>query len=108
VQEAIAHYHELLTDELAQASDAMLTDQLRRRGLVFGDRPLATVLRPRFMTLDRYRLLQHRVRLLMSAFEKVYQRAIADAAFRRQFRLAEWEERLIGHETGLREPSPRS
>ena len=53
MQDAIAHYHELLTDELAQASDAMLTDQLRRRGLVFGDRPIATVLRPRFMTLDR-------------------------------------------------------
>ena len=108
MQEAIAHYHELLTDELAQASDAMLTDQLRRRGLVFGDRSLATVLRPRFMTLDRYRLLQHRVRLLMSAFEKVYRRAIAEPAFRRQFRLADWEERLIGHETGLREPSPTS
>ena len=77
MQEAIAHYHELLTDELAQASDAMLTDQLRRRGLVFGDRPLATVLRPRLMSLDRYRLLQHRVRLLMCAFARAYRRAIA-------------------------------
>ena len=108
MQEAISHYHELLTDELAQASDAMLTDQLRRRGLVFGDRPLATVLRPRFMTLDRYRLLQHRVRLLMSAFGKAYERAVADPAFRRQFRLADWEERLIACETGLAEPSPTS
>ena len=108
MQEAIAHYHELLTDELAHASDAMLTDQLRRRGLVFGDRPLATVLRPRFMTLDRYRLLQHRVRLLMGAFEKLYRRAIADPAFRRQFRLADWEERLIASESGLAEPSPTS
>ena len=44
MQVAVAHYHELLTDELAQASEAMLTDQLRRRGLVFGDRPLATVI----------------------------------------------------------------
>ena len=85
MQEAIAHYHELLTDELAQASDAMLTDQLRRRGLVFGDRPLATVLRPRFMTLDRYRLLQHRVRLLMSAFGKAYERAWPSPARRRDW-----------------------
>lgn len=106
--EAIAHYHELLTDELAQASEAMLTDQLRRRGLVFGGRPLATVLRPRFMTLDRYRLLQRRVRLLMSAFGKAYERAMADPAFRRQFRLTAWEERLIEHDAGLREPSPTS
>ncbi len=108
MQEAIAHYHELLTDELAAASEAMLADQLRRRGLVFGDRPLATVVRPRLMTLERYRLLQRRVRLLMSAFGKAYERAMSDPAFRRQFRLTEWEERLIGHETGLPTPSPTS
>src|ERR671918_2643348 len=86
----------------------MLSDQLRRRGLVFGDRPLATVLRPRFMTLAHYRLLQQRVRLLMRAFGKAYERALADQAFRAQFRLADWEERLLGHDTGLREPSPSS
>jgi uncharacterized circularly permuted ATP-grasp superfamily protein len=108
VQEAIGHYHELLTDELAQASEAMLGEQLRRRGLVFGDRPLTTVLRPRLMTLDRYRLLQGRVRLLMRAFGKVYQRAMADEAFRAQFRLVEWEERLLRYDTGPLEPSPSS
>jgi uncharacterized circularly permuted ATP-grasp superfamily protein len=108
VQQAIAHYHELLTDDLAQASEAMLAEQLRRRGLVFGDRPLATVLRPRFMALARYRLLQQRVRLLMAAFGKVYQRALADPAFRRQFRLAHWEEQLIRHDPGLGQPSPTS
>jgi uncharacterized circularly permuted ATP-grasp superfamily protein len=108
VQDAIAHYHELLTDELAQASEAMLSDQLRRRGLVFGDRPLATVLRPRFMTLGHYRLLQRRVRLLMRAFGKAFERALADQAFRAQFRLADWEERLIRPDPGFREPSPTS
>jgi uncharacterized circularly permuted ATP-grasp superfamily protein len=108
MQDAIAHYHELLTDELAQASQAMLSDQLRRRGLVFGDRPVATVLRPRFMTLADYRLLQRRVRLLMRAFGKAYERALADQAFRRQFRLLDWEERLIRHDPGFQEPSPTS
>ena len=108
MRDAIAYYHELLTDELAQASQAMLSDQLRRRGLVFGDRPVATVLRPRFMTLAHYRLLQRRVRLLMRAFGKAYERALADQAFRRQFRLVDWEERLIRHDPGFREPSPTS
>jgi hypothetical protein len=108
VQDAIAHYHELLTDELAQASEEMLSDQLRRRDLVFGDRPLATVLRPRFMTLGHYRLLQRRVRLLMRAFGKAFERALADQVFRAQFRLADWEERLIRHDPGFREPSPTS
>jgi uncharacterized circularly permuted ATP-grasp superfamily protein len=108
VQDAIAYYHELLSDELAQASEAMLTDQLRRRGLVFGDRPLATVLRPRFMTLAHYRLLQRRVRTLMRAFGKAYERAMADPGFRAQFRLVDWEERLIRDEPGFPEPSPTS
>jgi uncharacterized circularly permuted ATP-grasp superfamily protein len=86
----------------------MLSDQLRRRGLVFGDRPVATVLRPRFMTLAHYRLLQRRVRLLMRAFGKVYERALADQAFRGQFGLLDWEERLIRHDPGFHEPSPTS
>ena len=108
MQEAIAHYHELLTDELAQASEAMLSDQLRRRGLVFGERPVATVLRPRFMTIAHYRLLQQRVRLLMGAFGKAYGRALEDQAFREQFRLLDWEERLIRYDPGFPEPSPTS
>jgi hypothetical protein len=48
--DAIQTYHELLTDELAAESQAQLDDQLRQRGLFFGDRPLTTVLRPRFLT----------------------------------------------------------
>jgi hypothetical protein len=108
VQDAIGFYHELLSDEMAQASQSMLDDQLHRRGLVFGDRPLATVLRPRFMALTHYRRLQRRVRLLMRAFGKAYDRAVADLAIRAQFRLAEWEERLVRHHPGFRASSPTS
>jgi glutathionylspermidine synthase len=108
VQDAIAFYHGLLSDELAQASQAMLDDQLRRRGLVFGERPLATVLRPRFMALAHYRRLQRRVRLLMRAFGKAYESAVTNAAFRAQFRLTDWEEQLVQHEPGFHAPSPTS
>ena len=62
LQEAIETYHELLTDQLAQDSQAQLDDQLRRRGLYFGDRPLCNVLRPRFFTPRQYRFLRQRVR----------------------------------------------
>lgn len=108
MQDAIAFYHGLLSDELAQASQAMLDDQLRRRGLVFGERPLATVLRPRFMALAHYRRLQRRVRLLMRAFGKAYECAVTNAAFRAQFRLTDWEEQLVRHEPGFHAPSPTS
>ena len=108
LREAIASYHDLLTDELAAASQAQLDDQQRRRGLFFAQRPLCTVLRPRFMTPEQYRFLQSRMRVLLRAFDKIYRRAIADADFRTQFGLLDWEEELVGHDPGFRDPSPTS
>jgi uncharacterized circularly permuted ATP-grasp superfamily protein len=108
LSDAIQTYHELLTDELAAESEAQLDDQLRRRGLYFGDRPLCTVLRPRFLTPDDYRYLQARSQLLLRAFDKAYQAALADRAFRAQFGLSDWEEELIQFDPGFRDPSPTS
>lgn len=105
---AIEHYHELLTDDLAAATQEQLEDQLRRRGLFFGSRPLCSVLRPRFFTPDQYRFLKERSSVLLRAFDTIYRAAIDDEAFRRQFRLFDWEEQLIRHEPGFRDPSPVS
>ena len=106
--DAINTYHDLLTDEVAEESHAMLEDQLRRRELIFGDRALCTVLRPRLTTPAQQALLHGRVRTLMRAFGKAYEAAIQDPSFRAQFRLAEWEERMIGIASGFRDPSPHS
>lgn len=108
LQDAIQRYHELLTDELAADSQAQLDSQQRRRGLFFGDKPLTTVLRPRFLTPEQYRFLQQRVALVMRAFDKAYRAALADAGFRAQFGLLDWEEELIRHDPGFRSPSPTS
>jgi hypothetical protein len=108
LQEAIDHYHALLTPDLAADTQAQLDDQLRRRGLFFGDRPLCSVLRPRFLTGAQYGFLQRRVDVLLGAFHKAYEAALGDAAIRAQFRLLEWEERLIAHDHGFRDPSPVS
>jgi hypothetical protein len=106
---AIEHYHALLADDdVAQETQAQLEDQMRRRGLFFGERPLCTVLRPRFLTPDQYRFLQRRVAILLRAFAKIHAAAMADPEFRRQFRLLDWEERLMGHDPGFRDPSPVS
>ena len=107
--DAISDYHDLLSDErLAADSQAMLNDLLDRHGLVFGGRPLCTVLRPRLTTHQRHTWLQHRVRLLMRVFARAYAAAIADPAFRRQFMLADWEETLVQDDPGIRNPSPTS
>src|ERR1041384_1916473 len=103
LQESIDGYHALLTDELAQESAAQLEDQLRRRGLYFGERPLSSVLRPRFLAPGQYRFLQVRIAVLRRAFDKAYRRAIADAQFRAQFGLLEWEEELVKGDPGFRD-----
>ena len=108
LHEAIDFYHNLLTPELAQETSAQLRDQLQRRGLFFGERPLASVLRPRFFIPQQYRFLQERGRLMLSAFGKAHEAAMADAALREQFGLVGWEEELIHADPGFAEPSPLS
>ncbi len=108
LRDAIQIYHDLLTEDLAAASQAQLDDQLARRGLYFGQRPLCTVLRPRFLTEEQRRGIERRIRPILSAFARAYHAALADPAFREQFGLAEWEEALVQHDPGYPEPSPTS
>ena len=105
---AIDAYHSLLTDELAQESHAQLNEQLRSRGLTFGDRLLISVLRPRLLAPEQYRFLQERTRVLLGAFDKIYRRAMQDAGFRQQFALFDWEEQLIHVDPGFADASPVS
>ncbi len=106
VEDAIQAYHDLLTDELAGESQAQLDEQLRRRGLFFGERPLCTVLRPRFLSTEQYRFLQTRVQAIVRTLGKAYQAALADETFRRQFGLEAWEDELVRLNPGFRDPSP--
>src|SRR5437879_59425 len=101
LQDAIRDYHDLLTHDLAAASHARLERLQMLRGLVFGGRPLATVLRPRFLTPEQYRFLCDRVKAVMPAFDRAYRAALADAGFRRQFALTPDEERLLEHDPGF-------
>ena len=91
---AIDAWHTALTDQVGADSEGWLTDQLRRRGLFFGDRPLCTVLRPRFLSVEQYDLLRHRIRGLLGAFDKALEAALADRAVLAQFRLEDWETTL--------------
>ena len=104
----IEAYHGLLTPEIAEASHAHLEGVLRKKGLVFGDRPLCTVLRPRLMTAESYAGLQSQVIPLLRAFRRIHERAVADAEFRKQFRLTDWEEVLFASDPGYSRPSPTS
>ena len=110
--DAVAAYHELLAgtegEQLAADTHGALEEQLARRGLMFGERALCTVLRPRLYAPAQFRLLGTRVTPLMRAFGQAYQAAIADPALRAQFRLADWEEALLDIDSGFEGPSPTS
>ena len=106
--EAIITYHDLLTDTMADDTQAQLDDQLRARGLFFGDRPLCTVLRPRFLTPEQYNFMRAGIHPLLTAFEKISHAAVADREFRAQFGLFDWEETLIHVDPGYRVHAPLS
>jgi hypothetical protein len=108
LRDAIDAYHELLDVELAAESQWRLDEQLRRRGLFFGDRALCTVLRPRFLSSAQYRFLQRHAAVILGAFNTAYRAALEDARVLDQFRLADWECTLVRHDPGFRDPSPVS
>jgi hypothetical protein len=66
------------------------------------------VLRPRFLSLDEYRLLSDRCALVLSALEKARIAAMEDDKLRAQFGLLDWEELLIHDDPGFRDASPTS
>jgi hypothetical protein len=108
LRDAIERFHDLLTNDIAQDSQWQLDEQLRQRGLFFGDRPLCTVLRPRFLSPAQYRYLQRRAALVLGAFATAYEAALTNDALLDQFGLAEWERDLVRLDPGFREPSPVS
>src|SRR5262249_25083705 len=106
--DAIRHYHDLLTPDLAAASHESLAEQQARRRLGFGDRPLCTVLRPRFLTHEQYRLIPRRVPVPLGASAAAHDAAVADAASRRQFLMTPQEEELFLLDPGFPCPMPTS
>lgn len=106
--DAIQHYHDLLTPQMAADAQNHLDEQTKLRGMLFGDRPVCSVLRPRFLTSEQYRFLCSTVKRLAGAFAKVYTAGMADPSFRKQFRLTAAEEELITYEPGFTDPSPTS
>ena len=108
LRDGIERYHALLTDELGGETQRQLDEQLHLRGLFFGDRALCTVLRPRFLSPAQYRFLQSRGAVVLRAFRKAHQAALADESVLSQFGLLDWERQLVRVKTGFRDASPVS
>ncbi len=108
MRDIIAAYNDLAVGrpELAEASQAQLDEVLIPRHLHFGGRPLATVLRPHFLTRAEYQYIRHEGALLLAAFDRAYQRLLADAGFRAQMDLTPEEEDVVQIDPGYATPTP--
>jgi hypothetical protein len=74
--------------------------------LYFGERPLCTVLRPRFLLPEQFKYLRGANRPLLSSFEKISRRAVIDDEFQAQFGLYDWEQTLIKADPGFDNHAP--
>ena len=103
---AIARYHDGLTAELAEESEQWLSARLADRQMMFGTRPLCTVIRPRFLTRGAYQQIQRAGAAIGRAFTRAHEAAMARPDVLAQFRLTDWELTLLGDNDGLPVPSP--
>jgi hypothetical protein len=101
LHEAIAYYHDLChQDDLAQRSWELMVPEMAARDLVFGTRPLCTVIRPMFHTGLSWSYLCARTELVLGAFRKLSEVCLADAKLRGHLSLTPEEEELVMLPTG--------
>jgi hypothetical protein len=101
-QAAIDFYHHLCTTgTLAHDSWEHLLPGMAARGLIFGTRPLTTVLRPLFHTGMDWHYLRWRSTVVLRAFRKLADAMLADPVLRAQVYLTDEEEALVQIPTGF-------
>ncbi|HJU54911.1 MAG TPA: hypothetical protein VJ715_10075 [Pyrinomonadaceae bacterium] len=107
LEDAVSHYHELLTKEdLAEASRRMLDEGLERARLIFGGRRLSPYLRPHFVTETDWARVTRVCETIWSAIQKVKDAAVEDDALIDELGLTEKEKELVAIDPGYREVSP--
>jgi hypothetical protein len=101
-QAAIDYYHELCTTgTLAQDTWEHLLPGLGARRLIFGARPLTTVLRPLFHTGMDWHYLRWRSTVILGVFRKMADAMLEDPVLRAQVYLTPAEEDLVQIPTGF-------
>src|SRR5262245_53306016 len=108
LEDAIAHYHALLDADTAHATHRLLTAEQRARNLFFGERPLVSVLRPRFITAAQNAHVQSACGLVAAAAHRLAHKMLDDPSLRADLELTPGEERLIAMHPGYAEPSAHS
>jgi uncharacterized circularly permuted ATP-grasp superfamily protein len=108
LEQAIADYHALLDQNSAREMHHQLLQQQKMRYLMFGQRPICTVLRPRLLTTAQYQLLQNACHLLTEAMNTIASELLKNPALRTGLALTAQENALIEVDPGYAEPSAHS
>jgi hypothetical protein len=107
LNQAVAHYHELLNDrDLASESLALLDAGLENAKLIFGGRRLSPYLRPHFVAEDDFAQVIRVCETVWSAIEKVKDAAVSDESLLIELGLTEIERELVKIDPGYRAVSP--
>ena len=107
--EAVARYHDLLTDEtLAETSRTMLDEGLERARLIFGGRRLSPYLRPHFVSEEDFSLISTVCETVWSAIQKVKDAAISDPSIVDDLGVTDVERDLVSINPGYKAVSPTS
>jgi hypothetical protein len=107
--EAVARYHDLLTDEtLAETSRTILDEGLERARLIFGGRRLSPYLRPHFVSEDDFRRISSVCETVWSAIQKVKDAAISDPSIVDDLGVTDVERDLVSINPGYKAVSPTS
>ncbi|MYJ78915.1 MAG: circularly permuted type 2 ATP-grasp protein [Caldilineaceae bacterium SB0670_bin_27] len=104
---AVSRYHDLLSRPgLANDSWDLLTARMAERNMVFGERPLCTVLRPLFYSPQEWVYLVNRTELILRLFDRLARLMLDDDKLRAQIHATPEEEHLLSIDHGYRTTIP--
>jgi uncharacterized circularly permuted ATP-grasp superfamily protein len=107
--EAVARYHDLLSNhDLAESSRALLDEGLEKAKLIFGGRRLSPYLRPHFVSESDFARICQICETVWSAIQKVKDAAVADPHVVDDLGLTEIERELVAIDPGYVAISPTS
>ncbi|MBQ7501171.1 hypothetical protein IJT93_00450 [bacterium] len=107
-QAAVSHYHALLERRDVKAFAENLQEELKKRGAIFGGRPLCPFLRPHFIGREQYLLMQDAVRGIFRALSVLRPRLLKEEKFKKILGFTEAERELIEVDPGYEEFSVTS
>lgn len=107
LKDAVAYYHELLTDdELARSSVEVLDAGLEDSRLIFGGRRLSPYLRPHFVTAKDWLLVKEICETTWNALQKVKDTAVESDELLNELGITEIERELVKIDPGYSMVSP--